>query len=272
MLLVLTLLSESSAALPDFLNGTNVSNINVTKILEDNKQVFSAAGAIVGLIGMVAGYSMIFPVFAVAGFCVGGFMSYEVVLHFAAGWQYEAYTAIAALVVGGIVGGALMYNVVVFGVFGTGAALGVALTYALNPIFLQQAFPEAGNIPLIVTGILLACIFGSLTLYLEKPVLIAATSFGGAFGIINGVNVFFGKQLAKHLATTTDYHWAMFGVWILISLIGMVVQFKITAAEKESQWYIKKKKPEANPFSRKEINGAPVTVVSYQNLERGYGY
>lgn len=254
-------------ALPDpfspFNNGTNST---VQKILADNQAIFSIAGAIVGLFGLFAGYRLIFPVFALAGFCVAGFLSYELVLQLATGWQYEAYAAISALVIGGLAGAALMYNIIVLGVFGTGAALGLTISYAFKPVLLEHLPTQYGNWPFIIAAATLACIAGLVTLWLERPVLIAATSFGGAYAIVNAVIVFFGKQLATHFATPQDFHWMMLGFWVVISLIGMAVQFKITAAKKQAKWYAKRNEEPGLPLNRTVVTGGP--VVGYQQFDQ----
>jgi len=249
-------------------NTSNISSINVTKILEDNRAVFSIAGMIVGGFSLFAGYALIFPVFAVAGFAVGGVLSFELVLQFAGAWDYRAYAAIGALVLGGLVGGYLMYNVVVLGVFGTGAAFGLAITYALKDVVFTKLPQDYGSWPLIGTAIALACVGGILTLYFERVLLVTATSSAGAFALINGINVFWGKAIQSHFKYDSDYHWMMIGLWVVLSLIGMLVQFKVTAKDKEDRWYVNKNKKDQGerlPLNRQEVRGAP--VVGYQTAD-----
>ncbi|KAI8905968.1 hypothetical protein EDD86DRAFT_174959, partial [Gorgonomyces haynaldii] len=136
---------------------------------------------------------------------------------------------IAVPVVAGLIGGFILKALFKVGVFITGAYLGFLLSNIVLG-FIQDASPNAR----LGTQIGLALVGGLVALWMEKPILIVATSVIGAFDIAVGVDywvqsgftdVFGVLKSTGHLPALSQNTYIMLGGFVIVALLGMAVQF-----------------------------------------------
>lgn len=182
-----------------------------------------------GLLSCFAGYRVFRVVLGVYGFILGALLASSVM-----GTEQTFWMVMAALG-GGIAGALILIAAYFVGVALIGAGIGA---FAAN--LLWAAFGrEPGLVPVIVLSILGA--LGALAL--QRYVIIVATAFGGAQTIVVGAaalmashgateagvrNVFRVYPLDPLPATRMD-----FIAWIILGMLGVVVQLAVTATAKE---------------------------------------
>ncbi|RLN36620.1 hypothetical protein BBJ28_00009624, partial [Nothophytophthora sp. Chile5] len=131
------------------------------------------------------------------------------------------------------------------GIFVAGAAAGVALAMILNNSFGYKIYPSHPQVVLIIFCIVLGILGGVLTLKLERPVLIAATSLFGAGILVWGLGYFAGdfpsssdlKEYASQdingdwVYSIPDAWWAYLAGILVLFVLGLFIQFRKTARD-----------------------------------------
>lgn len=183
-----------------------------------------------GLLACFAGYRVFRVVLGIYGFILGALVASS-----AMGTDHTLWMVLAAIV-GGLVGALILIFAYFVGVALIGAGIGA---FVANVIW--AAF---GREPGIFVVILLA-IAGALgALALQRYVIVAATAFGGAWTAIVGGLALAGDRVAARAAARNDVwlaypfspapgqRWIILA-WIVLGLIGLIVQLGITAKGKK---------------------------------------
>lgn len=183
-----------------------------------------------GLVSCFAGYRVFRIVLGFFGFVLGALLTSSFM-----GTEQTLYMVIGAIV-GGIVGALILMAAYFVGVALIGAGAGAL---AVNVIW-----AGLGREPHILIVILFA-IAGALgALALQRYVIIAATSFGGAWTALVGGLALMGDRLAIEAAARNNVwlayptnpapgqRWVILA-WLVLGLIGVVVQLTVTAKGKK---------------------------------------
>jgi hypothetical protein len=183
-----------------------------------------------GLLSCFAGYRVFRVVLGFFGFVLGALLSSSIM-----GTDQTMYMIVAA-VVGGIVGSLILVGAYFVGVALIGAGVGALIVNVI--------WAALGREPHIVVVILFA-IAGALgALALQRYVIITATAFGGAWTTIVGGLALAGDRLAIDAAARNNVwlaypmnpapgqQWVIYA-WLLLGLVGVVVQLTVTAKDKK---------------------------------------
>lgn len=171
---------------------------------------------LLGILFTFFGYRLFRVVLGIAGFLFGASLVGGLVLMFSG--------SILAAVLAGLAGGALFAVLSVFvyylGVFFLGAYLGVVVGAAILSIFGLTLIPWL--------FILLAVIGGVLGVIFHRFMIILATAFVGAWGVMLGISslTFWGTSL---------YPYIMGAGWIILGLAGFFVQYFVTGKKRIPQ-------------------------------------
>jgi hypothetical protein len=185
-----------------------------------------------GLLSCCAGYRVFRVVLGFFGFVLGALLTSSVMAT-----DQTAYMVVAAIV-GGIVGALILVGAYFVGVALIGAGVGAL---AVNVIW-----ASLGREPHIVIVILFA-IAGALgALALQRYVIIAATSFGGAWTALVGALALQGDKVAVEAAARNNVwlaypmnpapgqRWVIVA-WLVLGMAGVIVQLAVTARGKKKK-------------------------------------
>ncbi|CAK4071990.1 unnamed protein product [Aphanomyces euteiches] len=202
------------------------------------KNIFWAVAILATLGVTFAGYKLITPVLFIAAFFLGAVFSYDVLL--------QAFANETPALVGFFIGGLIAAILVVYfydvGIFAVGAVAGGSAAFLLDASFLtnvggvNHVYYHYG---ILIVGSLLG---GLASIYLEKPALVIATSFGGATVFVGAVGYFAGgyptvaqltnvKATESFINTVPSSWWGYLAATIVLFLIGAYVQFAYTARD-----------------------------------------
>ena len=183
-----------------------------------------------GLVSCFAGYRVFRIVLGFFGFVLGALLTSSFM-----GTEQTVYMVIGAIV-GGIAGALILMAAYFVGVALIGAGAGALIVNVI--------WAGLGREPHIVIVILFA-IAGALgALALQRYVIITATSFGGAWTALVGGLALMGDRLAIEAAARNNVwlayptnpapgqRWVIFA-WLVLGLIGVVVQLTVTAKGKK---------------------------------------
>ena len=183
-----------------------------------------------GLVSWLAGYRVFRFVLGFFGFILGALVTSSIVGSEQTMWM------IGSAIVGGIVGALILVAAYFVGVALIGAGVGALIVNVI--------WASLGREPHIVIVILFA-IAGALgALALQRYVIIAATAFGGAWTTIVGALALMGDRLAVEATARNDVWLAypmnpapgqrwIVAVWLVMGIIGVVVQLGVTAKGKK---------------------------------------
>jgi hypothetical protein len=173
-----------------------------------------------GLLACFFGYRLFRLVLGVYGFILGALIASALVA------ASNTTGMLIAAAVGGVLGAAIMYSAYFVGVVIVGAGLGVLVAQAI--------WAPIGHDPNQLIVILFAVV-GAIGAWLsQRYVVIAGTSFGGAWTAMGGV----AALLASRRPTTADAVWIAYPLqpapghrwfllaWLVLSLAGLVFQLR----------------------------------------------
>jgi hypothetical protein len=185
-----------------------------------------------GLLSCFAGHRVFRVVLGFFGFVLGALLTSSVM-----GTDQTAYMVVAAIV-GGIIGALILVAAYFVGVALIGAGAGAL---AVNLIW-----ASLGREPHIVIVILFAIAGALAALALQRYVIIAATSFGGAWTTIVGALALMGDKVAVEAAARNNVwlaypmnpapgqRWVLVA-WLVLGLAGVIVQLAVTAKGKKKK-------------------------------------
>jgi hypothetical protein len=183
-----------------------------------------------GLLSCLAGYRVFRVVLGFFGFVLGALLTSSIM-----GTDQTVWMIVAA-VVGGIVGALILVAAYFVGVALIGAGVGALLVNLI--------WASLGREPHIVIVILFAIAGALAALALQRYVIIVATGFGGAWTTIVGALALMGDKLAVEAAARNNVwlaypmnpapgqRWVIVA-WLVLGLVGVIVQLGITAKGKK---------------------------------------
>jgi hypothetical protein len=203
-----------------------------------------AAGVLVlgGLVSCFFGYRLFKFVLAIFGFIIGALAASSIW-----GASDTTYMVIAAIV-GGFGGALLLLAAYFVGVALVGAGLGALVA---NLIWTQI---EGDPHPFVV--VLFSVAGALLATWLQRYVIILGTAFGGAWTILVGALAMLGDRTAMAAAAAGDI-WVAYPMnpapgkpwvpyaWILLGLVGTLVQMFVTGGQSGRVVRPNRKKPAA---------------------------
>ncbi|MEQ9618851.1 MAG: DUF4203 domain-containing protein [Deltaproteobacteria bacterium] len=190
---------------------------------------YMAAASAVGLIECFFGYRIFRFLLGVIGFITGAVIAGSLGFELSGG--SELISVIVGLA-GGFIGALLIYWLYFIGVFALGAALGFAITayvYGLlneSPVYWVVAASSAAG--------------GILAVFFRKPMIILATSFGGAFAAVTGIAYLLTRNfdpLDPGFLNTLgeDQLYRMAIIWFGLGVFGFVVQYALLLRREEAE-------------------------------------
>jgi hypothetical protein len=180
-----------------------------------------------GALSCFAGYRLFRVVLGLYGFVLGAM--------FASSMMGITNTVgmLAAAIIGGLAGAAILVFAYFIGVALVGAGLGALIAHIVWP-YVRTGDPPA-------TLIIVLAIAGAVTaMVLQRYVIIVATAFAGAWTILVGALAIVGERGAAHAASNGDV-WVLYPMapapgqrwvplaWIALGLIGTAVQLGVTS-------------------------------------------
>ncbi len=181
--------------------------------------------AAVGLLACFAGYRMFRLVLTVYGFVLGALFASTLVA------PSDTAAVLIALVVGGLVGAAVLFAGYFIGVMLVGAGLGAIVA---REVWAAWRGVEPG---LLVT-LVCAAIGAALALGSQRYMVILATAFGGAQTAVAGLVAFLAQRTPRrggdavwigHLGIPAVSRQWTFLTWVALGVIGTVVQIGSTS-------------------------------------------
>jgi Domain of unknown function (DUF4203) len=179
-----------------------------------------------GLLSCFAGYRVFRIVLGFFGFVLGALLTSSLM-----GTEQTMWMIVAAIV-GGIIGALILVAAYFVGVALIGAGVGALVVNVI--------WASLGREPHIIVVILLAIAGALAALALQRYVIITTTAFGGAWTAIVGGLALMGDRLAIEAAARNNVwlaypmnpapgqRWVIL-VWLVLGLIGVIVQLKVTA-------------------------------------------
>ena len=190
--------------------------------MDINTSMFSfyvAAASAIGLIECFFGYRIFRFLLGVIGFIIGAVIAGSLGFELSGG--SELISVIAGLA-GGVIGALLIYWLYSIGVFALGAALGFAVTAYVYGLLNEN--------PVYWVMIAASSAAGILAVFFQKPMIILATSFGGAFAAVTGIAYLLTgnfEPLNPGFLNTLgeDQLYRMAIIWFGLGVFGFVVQY-----------------------------------------------
>jgi len=185
-----------------------------------------------GLLSCFAGYRTFRIVLGIYGFILGALLGSSFM------GTDQTMSMIVAALVGGIAGAVILIFAYFVGVALIGAGVGALVANAI--------WAAMGREPGIFVVIVLAIAGALVALAMQRYVIIVATAFGGAWTTIVGALALAGNRAAGQAAARNDVwlayplnpapgqRWVIF-VWLVMGLVGALVQTGITAKGKKVQ-------------------------------------
>jgi hypothetical protein len=127
-------------------------------------------------------------------------------------------------VIAGLIGAGIFYALYFVGVLLAGAAFGALVGTALASVLNASS---STALILLIVGLVVGAI---LALVLNKLVIVLATAFGGAGGVVQGLALLlpgvFGSAVATQSGISVSTSALGFVVWIVLGVAGVVVQYR----------------------------------------------
>lgn len=196
-------------------------------------QIGLAGLGMAGIVYCFLGYFTFRVVIGLTGFLLAGGVAGAL-----AGWISNGHLWSMALagLLGGICGAMALFFVYRSGIFILGTlGAGMAAFTLLGGTEMTEGL--AGHwAPWVLLGAGLGG--GILALFIERPVMILATSAIGAWLILCVLYFEAGGRFEERLqeaAFATKFSWGLMAIWIALLLIGAAVQFKMTGHRKKKE-------------------------------------
>ncbi|KAI8851170.1 hypothetical protein BC829DRAFT_128029 [Chytridium lagenaria] len=205
----------------------------------------TAYSGIAAVIFIITGFVLVFwghhvfkPVLFISGFYLMGILAFIAMQ----GIEYKTQKLIGGesrdlvyfivCIAAGLVGGLMFMCFWKLGMFAVGAVLGFVLATFILSFASGGLLSGVGRTIFIVIMVL---IFGFTIYFLERPLLILGTAIPGSYAVILGVDLFarvgFANASQSFLSGNNNYEvtpkvWVMIAAFLLLSLIGIVFQFR----------------------------------------------
>ena len=178
-----------------------------------------ALGAIaLGLVQCFFGHRIFKVILGLTGFFLGGLLGGYV----AYSLTQAQFLGIVGALIGGLIGAGLMAGLYVVGVFLIGSLFGAMVALAL--------FSIGGSSPPGWIVVIMALIAGVLAAVLQKPMIVIATSFGGAWWAVSGLAAITGaivvQNLREILAGLAGASAGWLIGWFVLGIVGVIFQYR----------------------------------------------
>lgn len=182
-----------------------------------------------GTVACFFGYRLFRIVLAIFGFIVGALAASSIF------GVSDTGPMLAAALVGGLIGAAILIGAYFVGVALVGAGLGAAAANLM--------FTATGQQPHFLIVVLFTVVGAAGAMYLQRYFIIVGTAFGGAWTLIVGAMALLGDRTALAAAAAGDV-WVAYPMnpapgqqwvpvaWIVLGLIGTGVQLGWTGGER----------------------------------------
>lgn len=178
----------------------------------------------IGFLNCFFGFRVIRSAFALWGVAAGIYIG----LTLMPAGDTTLTTLLIVAVIGGIIGGVIFVILYLIGA----VAIGVALGFTLSLVVMRFLGME----PNLIINVIFAMLFGFMALFLNRMFIIISTAFAGASAIVlAGAALFYdqasllnmesGNAVLEEAQALPPFLWIL---WILLGLIGMFVQFRMT--------------------------------------------
>ena len=212
----------------------------VDALLQKYQAFVMGAFILVGCVENVAGYKVWPVTMAVAGAVAGGLATYLIEDNLISdGYEPKGKIMIGTTVAAALLAALLAAKLRKVGLALLGAGGGIVGAFALNGAFfshLPVVWVAMPNLYLIVAAIILGVGGAVLTFKMERLLVILATAAVGAAGEVWGT-----KYMLETYAKLTTvrwgdvYVWAYLGAWIVLFLVGALVQHSCTAKKSKKK-------------------------------------
>jgi len=176
---------------------------------------------ILGVLYCFFGYRFFKIALGITGFIIGYLLTQYLTLSI---FEGRSTVAFISSIAGGLIISVISIFIYFVGVFFMGASFGGLLGLSAT------AF--TGGAPLLILVIIMATIGGGLALLFQKHVIIISTAFSGAGSIVYSAwhltKGFNPATLMRHAASAGGERYAFFGCCLLITALGVLVQYKVT--------------------------------------------
>ncbi|POM73621.1 Hypothetical protein PHPALM_9517 [Phytophthora palmivora] len=226
----------------DSASDTVESLFDSAKGIKVGGSILAIAAIAVGAVMVVMGYRLFRATLFAIGFVAGGVGVALVVEHVFDDKSWVITASWIAFVIGGLIVGSIVVSLYSLGIFIAGAVAGVALAMMIHNSVGYEIYPSHPQVVLIVLCIVLGLVGGVLTIKLEKPVLITATSLVGAAILVWGIGYFAGdfpstsdlKEYATKdingdwVYSIPDAWWGYLAGILVLFVLGLFIQFRKT--------------------------------------------
>ncbi|ORY53641.1 hypothetical protein BCR33DRAFT_654798 [Rhizoclosmatium globosum] len=224
-------------------NNTNPLS-TLTSPLDDGISRLTAYTAVYAAVLIASGLALVFfghklfkPLLFLAGFYFFSVLTFVVLqnIEFSSksqiGGSNRDLVYFCVCLLFGLIGGGLTLALWKVGFFAIGAGLGYVLSLLFLTVLKDVITSSTAR---IITIVVFCLVFGVLVFFLEMPILITATSFGGAYATFVGLDVFAQTgfvdisriiSTGKNVQVDFGSKWAyMFAGCVLLAIIGLCVQ------------------------------------------------
>jgi len=277
-LLCLQLAHMASAVSDDATTATFKTIFDSSDGMDINGVILAVGALLVGALLVVAGYRLWQTTVYAMGFLGGGVV---IAVIFEKVFKSETWVLTAswiALVVGGIVVGYACVYLFQLGIAMAGAVAGAALAILVNTSFGYEFAPSHPATVLIVLTALFAVVGAVLALWLQKPVLVAATSLVGAFLVFWGAGYFIGNyptfndlERFRVYSSSGELGYSIPGAWwgyligtLVLSALSTVFQLRVSGKDVEYHTLDRRYRGSEDELPRQA--GFTPTRVQYDNM------
>ncbi|KAJ3043338.1 hypothetical protein HDV00_005341 [Rhizophlyctis rosea] len=234
----LTAQGATDLGVPDNINGTSIVQDQLNAVRKIN--VYSSVTGIIlivtGLVMVFLGHKLIKPICFIVGFYAGGIVALLILSAIenrgtSYGDHRDLIYIITAIILGLMFGG-MFLCLMRLAFFALGGLLGFVIATAILSAVTGGPIATGLGRGLFIAGFVI--LFAILVAVIERPILVLATAFVGAFGVAVGVDAFVQAGLAN--AVTILVHggrvqlgtilWVEIGGFALLGLIGTAVQWR----------------------------------------------
>ena len=187
--------------------------------------VIAVGGILLGCVLLTHGYKLFkFGIFCVCGYFVGSIV-WQILLAMLADDAKKDTLLYVISGVSGVIGGLMALYWLPVAVFMMGFAVGAMLAVALNPIILCKMIPSDPTATLFIGLAVLGLVFGGLTLYFERHILIGAATLTGSLMVMYNIGTLAGNFPTIHAIKSNTgkipgQWWGYLGGFVGLAALG----------------------------------------------------
>jgi len=184
-----------------------------------------AVGSLIplGIVSSLFGYFLLLPVLALTGLFLGGAVACVITYHATKNSSLVAWACVSSAVLAGTLSAIIAVKLVRVGVFLLGAALGLAVGYALR----HGLPPSISDVYVYALTAVFSVGLGVLSLRFQRSMLVVTTSFSGSFAVVYGAAYFQGHVdalVALGDRRSLQLAWAYLAAFVVLGAITALAQ------------------------------------------------